>query len=131
MGKKILFLLCLLFTVNCYGAEKTPEVNALSAVLIDADTGRVLWGKKENEPMAMASTTKIMTAIVTLENADINEMVTVSKNAVLAPPVKMHLQVGEKLTLEQLLYALLMQSSNDAAVAIAERLEAVLKIFAV
>lgn len=121
MGKKILFLLCLLFTVNCYGAEKTPEVNALSAVLIDADTGRVLWGKKENEPMAMASTTKIMTAIVTLENADINEMVTVSKNAVLAPPVKMHLQVGEKLTLEQLLYALLMQSSNDAAVAIAEK----------
>ena len=46
----------MLFTVNCWGSEKEPDVNALSAVLIDADTGRVLWGKNENEPMAMAST---------------------------------------------------------------------------
>lgn len=113
--------MCLMFSVNCYGADNTPDVNALSAVLIDADTGRVLWGKNENEPMAMASTTKIMTAIITLENADIQDKVTVSKNATLAPPVKMHLQQGEELTLEQLLYALLMQSSNDAAVAIAEK----------
>ena len=121
MLKKWVFVFCMLFTVNCWGSEKEPDVNALSAVLIDADTGRVLWGKNENEPMAMASTTKIMTAIVTLENADINEKVTVSKNATLAPQVKMNLQEGEELTLEQLLYALLMQSSNDAAVAIAEK----------
>lgn len=121
MFKKLVFLFCLVFSVNCYGSENTPDVNALSAVLIDADTGRVLWGKNENEPMAMASTTKIMTAIITLENSNINEKVIVSKNATLAPPVKMHLQVGEELTLEQLLYALLMQSSNDAAVAIAEK----------
>lgn len=117
----MIFLMCLMFSVNCYGADNTPDVNALSAVLIDGDTGRVLWGKNENEPMAMASTTKIMTAIITLENSDIQEKVTVSKNATLAPPVKMHLQQGEELTLEQLLYALLMQSSNDAAVAIAEK----------
>lgn len=121
MLKKWIFIFCMLFTVNCWGSENEPEVNALSAVLIDADTGRVLWGKNENEPMAMASTTKIMTAIVTLENADISEKVTVSKNATLAPPVKMYLKEGEELTLEQLLYALLMQSSNDAAVAIAEK----------
>lgn len=121
MLKKMIFFMCLMFSVNCYGADNTPDVNALSAVLIDADTGRVLWGKNENEPMAMASTTKIMTAIITLENADIQDKVTVSKNATLAPPVKMHLQQGEELTLEQLLYALLMQSSNDAAVAIAEK----------
>lgn len=121
MFKKWVFVFCMFFTVNCWGSEKEPDVNALSAVLIDADTGRVLWGKNENEPMAMASTTKIMTAIVTLENADINEKVTVSKNATLAPQVKMNLQEGEELTLEQLLYALLMQSSNDAAVAIAEK----------
>ncbi len=121
MVRKIIFIMCLILSVNCYGAEKKPDVNALSAVLIDADTGRVLWGKDENKPMAMASTTKIMTAIITLENADIQDKVTVSKNATLAPPVKMHLQQGEELTLEQLLYALLMQSSNDAAVAIAEK----------
>ncbi len=121
MLKKILCVIfCFAFTANCFGSEKEPNVNALSAVLIDADTGRVLWGKNENEPMAMASTTKIMTAIVTLENADINEKVTVSENAARAPKVKMNLQAGEELTLEQLLYALLMQSSNDAAVAIAE-----------
>lgn len=121
MLKKWIFIFCMLFTVNCCGGEKEPNVNALSAVLIDADTGRVLWGKNENKPMAVASTTKIMTAIITLENADIKEKVTVSKNATLAPPVKMNLQAGEELTLEQLLYALLMQSSNDAAVAIAEK----------
>lgn len=121
MVKKMVFIMCLILSVNCYGAEKKPDVNAISAVLIDADTGRVLWGKNENNPMAMASTTKIMTAIITLENANIQDKVIVSKNATLAPPVKMHLQQGEELTLEQLLYALLMQSSNDAAVAIAEK----------
>ncbi len=120
MLKKLIFIFCLIFTVNCYGEDIKPQVNALSAVLIDGDTGRILWGKNEDAPMAMASTTKIMTAIVTLENADISRKTTISKNATLAPPVKMYLQQGEELTLEQLLYALLMQSSNDAAVAIAE-----------
>lgn len=120
MLKKLIFIFCLIFTVNCYGEDIKPQVNALSAVLIDGDTGRILWGKNEDAPMAMASTTKIMTAIVTLENADISRKTTISKNATLAPPVKMYLQQGEVLTLEQLLYALLMQSSNDAAVAIAE-----------
>ena len=120
MLKKLIFIFCLIFTVNCYGEDIKPQVNALSAVLIDGDTGRILWGKNEDAPMAMASTTKIMTAIVTLENTDISRKTTISKNATLAPPVKMYLQQGEVLTLEQLLYALLMQSSNDAAVAIAE-----------
>ena len=120
MLKKLIFIFCLIFTVNCYGEDIKPQVNALSAVLIDGDTGRILWGKNEDAPMAMASTTKIMTDIVTLENADISRKTTISKNATLAPPVKMYLQQGEVLTLEQLLYALLMQSSNDAAVAIAE-----------
>lgn len=120
MLKNLIFIFCLIFTVNCYGEDIKPQVNALSAVLIDGDTGRILWGKNEDAPMAMASTTKIMTAIVTLENADISRKTTISKNATLAPPVKMYLQQGEELTLEQLLYALLMQSSNDAAVAIAE-----------
>lgn len=120
MIKKLAFLFCIIFSVNCFAAENTPEVNAISAVLIDADTGRVLWGKNEDKPMAMASTTKIMTAIIALENGNLKDIVSVGKNPPLAPPVKMHLQKGEELTLEQLMYALLMQSSNDAAVAIAE-----------
>ena len=70
--------------------------------------------------MAMASTTKIMTALVALENSDIKKETTVSKNATLASPVKMHLSVGEKMTIEQLLYAMMLQSYNDSAVAVAE-----------
>ncbi len=122
MIKKLTFLFCIIFSVNCLAAENTPEVNAISAALIDADTGRVLWGKNEDKPMAMASTTKIMTAIIALENGNLKDIVTVGKNPPLAPPVKMHLQKGEEMTLEQLMYALLMQSSNDAAVAIAEHI---------
>ncbi len=122
MLKRLIFLFCMMFSVNCCCAENTPQVNAISAVLIDADTGRVLWGKNETKPMAMASTTKIMTAIIALENGNLKDTVTVGKNPPLAAPVKMHLQEGERLTLEQLLYALLMQSSNDAAVAIAEHI---------
>ncbi len=122
MLKRLIVLFCIMFSVNCYCAENTPEVNAISAVLIDADTGRVLWGKNNNKPMAMASTTKIMTAIIAIENGNLKDIVTVGKNPPMAPPVKMHLQKDEQLSLEQLLYALLMQSSNDAAVAIAEHI---------
>lgn len=114
----LLYVFVILINQNIFAAE--PEVNSLSAVLIDASTGRVLWGKDYEKPMAMASTTKIMTAIIALENCNIKDTVTVSKNATLAPKVKMNLNEGEEITLEQLLYALLMQSSNDAAVAIAE-----------
>lgn len=124
------FILCLNMSIAANADENKPQVNALSAVLIDGESGRVLWGKDCEKPMAMASTTKIMTAIIALENSNLNEIVTVSQNAVLAPPVKMHLVKGEELTLEQLLYALLMQSSNDAAVAIAEHVGGSVENFA-
>ena len=121
----ILFILLLLFfcfilLFNIAVLAEEPKVNAISAVIVDGDTGRILWGKNENKPMAMASTTKIMTALVALENSDIKKETTVSKNATLASPVKMHLSVGEKMTIEQLLYAMMLQSYNDSAVAVAE-----------
>lgn len=114
----LFFCFILLFNIAVLAEE--PKVNAISAVIVDGDTGRILWGKNENKPMAMASTTKIMTALVALENSDIKKETTVSKNATLASPVKMHLAVGEKLTIEQLLYAMMLQSYNDSAVAVAE-----------
>ena len=114
----LFFCFILLFNIAVLAEE--PKVNAISAVVVDGDTGRKLWGKNENKPMAMASTTKIMTALVALENSDITKETTVSKNATLASPVKMHLAVGEKLTIEQLLYAMMLQSYNDSAVAVAE-----------
>lgn len=114
----LFFCFILLFNIAVLAEE--PKVNAISAVVVDGDTGRILWGKNENKPMAMASTTKIMTALVALENSDITKETTVSKNATLASPVKMHLAVGEKMTIEQLLYAMMLQSYNDSAVAVAE-----------
>jgi len=125
--KKIItsiFIILLCFSNIIFAAEKQnnnePIVKAQGAVLMDFKTGRVLWGKEENKPLAMASTTKIMTAIIAIESGKINDTVTVSKKASLTPPVKMYLSEGEEIKLKNLLYALMMQSSNDAAVAIAE-----------
>lgn len=111
---------CFILLFNIVVLAEEPKINAISAVVVDGDTGRILWGRNENKPMAMASTTKIMTALVALENSDITKETIVSKNATLASPVKMHLSVGEKMTIEQLLYAMMLQSYNDSAVAVAE-----------
>ena len=99
-----------------------PGVNAHGAILMDANTGRVLWGKHENVPLPMASTTKIMTAVLTLESGRLDETVTVSRRAAAAPKVKMNLSPGEEIRLGDLLLALMLESSNDAAIAIAEHL---------
>jgi len=106
-----------------------PSVNALGAVLLDAETGRVLWGKHEHKPLAMASTTKIMTAILALESGRLNETVTVSSKAAAAPRMKMFLSTGEKIRLGDLMLALMLESSNDAAVAIAEHLSGSVNAF--
>lgn len=108
---------------------KTPEVEAKSAILMDFKTGRVLWEKNAHEPLSMASTTKIMTAVIALENGNLNDTVTVSALAAAANPVKMYLKAGEEISLEALLYALMLQSSNDAAVAIAEHIGGSVKNF--
>ena len=102
--------------------QKKPEVAAQGAILMDAVTGRVLWEKNAETPLAMASTTKIMTAVLAIESGDLDALVTVSKRAAAAPRVKMYLSAGEKISLEGLVYALMLQSSNDAAVAIAEHI---------
>ena len=115
-------VLCICMQAVPVAAEtaKAPSVEALGAVLMDLDTGRVLWEKDARKPLAMASTTKIITCIVALENADLKSMATVSKRAASAPDVQLHLQAGEEISLEALLYAMMLQSSNDAAVAVAE-----------
>ncbi len=123
MKRTLALFFCILFMVQCVNAqEQEPKVAAQAAVLMDMDNGRVLWGKNQYEPMSMASTTKIMTAIIALERGNPNDTVTVSKNAALAPPVKMHLKEGEQLKLEDLLLAMMLQSYNDSAVAVAEHI---------
>lgn len=124
MKKCISFFIVLIFilsyAMSVFAEQLAPEVEAVGAILMDYKTGRVLWAKNANQPLAMASTTKIMTAVITLENGNLEDTVKVSKRASLAPKVNMSLREGEEIKLKYLLYALMLQSSNDAAVAIAE-----------
>lgn len=106
------------------------KINAKAAVLADGDTGRILWGKNENEPMAMASTTKIMTCLVALENCSLNENVTISEYAASMPDVQLNAVAGDVFRLEDLLYALMLESDNDVAVAIAEHVGGSVESFA-
>ncbi len=89
---------------------------------MDADSGRVLYDKNGAQVLAMASTTKIMTCILALELADPQETVEISAYAASMPKVKLYVQKGERYLLEDLLYSLMLESHNDAAVAIAEHL---------
>lgn len=94
--------------------------NAKASILIEATTGRVLYAHNPHEALPMASTTKVMTALVALEHADLHETVTAGKNAFGVPGTSIYLQEGEQLSMEEMLLGLMLQSGNDAAVAIAE-----------
>ena len=101
--------------------EKAPgNLYSLSAVLMDGDSGRVLYGKKADVPRPNASTTKVLTCILALENAPGDDYVKVSQNAASQPEVKLYLREGEQYYMEDLLYSLMLKSHNDTAVAIAE-----------
>ena len=101
-------------------AEEPAELYALSAVLMDGESGRVLYEKDGERPLANASTTKVLTCSVALENSPGDDYVLVSQNAASQPEVKLGLQKGEQYYLEDLLYSLMLKSHNDTAVAIAE-----------
>ncbi len=103
-----------------YGGANAPLIQAKSAVLIEASTGQVLYAKDAHRRLPPASLTKVMTALIVLEHADMDEVVVASKNAVNTPSSSMHLQEGERVKVRDLLYALMLRSANDAAVALAE-----------
>lgn len=103
-------------------APAGTELYAQAAVLMDASSGRVLYEKNGEEVLAMASTTKIMTCIIALENADLEEHVDVSAYAASMPKVKLYIKKGESYRLGDLLYSLMLESHNDSAVAIAEHI---------
>ena len=100
-----------------------PTLSAESALLMEGESGAVVCQKNAHTRLPMASTTKIMTAIVALALAAPETVITVDASAVGTEGSSIYLTEGEQLTLEQLLYALLLESANDAAVAIAEALE--------
>ncbi len=106
------------------------QLYAHSAVLMDADSGRILYGKNETEKLPMASTTKIMTCILALENGNPDDIVTVSAYAAAQPKVHLGMYEGQEFRLGDLLYSLMLESHNDAAVAIAEHIGGSVEEFA-
>lgn len=94
------------------GAKATnePILNSKSAIIYDRTTKKVIWGKNEYKKRAMASTTKIMTAIVVLENSKLTDTVTVSKKAANTGGSRLKLNTGDKVTINDLLYGLMLRS---------------------
>ncbi|MBN2984357.1 D-alanyl-D-alanine carboxypeptidase family protein [Cohnella algarum] len=102
------------------GAVGRPSTHAQAAALIDVRSGRLLYDHRGDEPMRIASLTKIMTAIVAIEHGDPSGVVTVSKRAAGKEGSSIYLKAGEKMKLADMLYGLMLRSGNDAAMAIAE-----------
>lgn len=97
-----------------------PAIHAKAAALIDVASGRILYSRNGEEPLPMASTTKIMTAIVAIESGKLSDVVKTSKRAFAKEGSSLYLRRGEEMSLHHLLYGLMLRSGNDAAVAIAE-----------
>lgn len=125
----LLFLLPAVPMASVQAAETIQEegqsgfdetLYAGAAVLMDADSGRVLYGKNEKDPMAMASTTKIMTCILVLEEGNLEDTLQVSSYAATMPKVKLYIKKGETYQVRDLLHSLMLESHNDSAVALAE-----------
>lgn len=138
--KKVLMILIILimlifilsFPVS-YGASEPPAISAGAAILIDSSSERILYSKNENEKMYPASTTKILTAILTIENCDLNDVVTVPYEAIASISSGYSvaaLQAGEQLTVEQLLKVMLVHSANDAANVLAYHISGSIDTFA-
>lgn len=138
--------ICAIFTENGYAATRFPteeisqnfadfhredlNLYAKSAVLTDADTGRILYGKDAGTPMANASTTKIMTCLLAIESGKIQDTVTFSEHACSMPKVRLGCPTGTQFVLEDLLYSLMLESHNDTAAAIAEHVVGSVEAFA-
>ena len=124
MGRKLIALaaLCVLWPgllIHTMAAE-APAVSAASAVLLDADSGRILYAQNENEERAIASITKLMTALVAAEYLDdLSQTITIQKEWTGIEGTSLYLKAGEEISLETLLYGLLLHSGNDAAVSLA------------
>lgn len=107
--KKIILCLILLFPLNVFA----------SIALVDSDTGRVLYGVNESEKKLVASTSKIMSAMVVVNNANLDEIVEIDQNVLKSFGSGIYVEVGEKISIRDLLYGLLLRSGNDAAIALA------------
>ncbi len=122
LRKIVVFVLAIILVFQNAAAAEKIGVSAASAVVIEAESGRVLYEKNAEDRRGMASTTKIMTAIVALEKGNPTDIVKISNHAANVEGSSMYLKAGEKITLENLVYGLMLVSGNDAATAIAEHI---------
>ena len=131
MRKRIVLIFLFIFIfeniliniVNAFEkSEFSPEITAPSAILIDSGSGDILYEKNAHTLMYPASTTKIMTAILAIESLDLSDTVVIDKESPFTTGSRIYIQEGEIFTVEQLLYALLLQSANDVAVALAKHI---------
>lgn len=134
MKKTVSIIAAIIFLINfipkVYGMENPPQIVGPTAVLMDFTTGQVLYDKNMNQRMYPASTTKILTAIIAIEKGKLNDVVTVNDDVKNIDGNSIYLVPGEKLTLEQLLYAMLLESANDAAIAVADHIGGSIQGFA-
>lgn len=129
----IFLMQIIIFISPSYADSDNLKTYCPSCILIEANTGKILYEKNANDVRFPASTTKIMTAILTVENCNLDDVATVSHNAVYSIPydyTHASLKEGEELTIEQLLYALMIPSANDAAIVLAEHISGSVEEFA-
>lgn len=118
MKKNLLLALCILAAGSLQAAEP-PVITAKSAILFDANSGRVIWKKNENERRAVASTQKLLTALIVANSGNLSDMVTIKEVDTNCEPTKLYLRPGQQYGRNQLLHALLIKSANDVARALA------------
>ena len=125
-----IFILSFLLIPQNTFASNEISINAAGAVLIEKSTGRILFSKNKDTQMPMASCTKIVTAITVIDNTDLNNMISIPKQAVGIEGSSIYLKEGELLTVKELLYGLMLRSGNDSAVALAIHVGGSLENFA-
>lgn len=109
------FFLCLFLVMLFFPINISAKDNSASSIVIDNATGRVLYKNNINEKRLIASTTKIMTAILTIENANLDDTIKVGNEILDMYGTNIYIEVGEKITIKNLLYGLILRSGNDAA----------------
>jgi D-alanyl-D-alanine carboxypeptidase len=104
-----------------FAGKDAPYVSAKAAVLMDAKTGEILYAKNPHLKLPPASTTKIVTTLVALDHMKLNDMAVASSRAAMAEPSKLGLHPGDRMTINDLLYSIMLKSANDASVVVAEK----------
>jgi D-alanyl-D-alanine carboxypeptidase (penicillin-binding protein 5/6) len=118
----LIFIFTIIFNSSIAIVSAEANNSARAAVVMDVRTGRVLYSKNPDIKLPMASTTKIMTVLVAIESGRLKEKVTVSKRAAYTDGSSIYLRENEKITVEELLYGIMLRSGNDAATAVAEHI---------